>query len=226
MQMARVKQKTPAQAQRYKLTAAIRDRGEKGTNIWLVRPPFQTRDLFLSSDPQFEAFYLLEGEPAFREIRYLSQWYDVQPVEQLWRPLRQFAVVTTVDDQELSVELAFEAESPKGSAAASLRPFEGVVRVNVDMLNQHIQRIENWRRIIPCIRRVRLHATAAVERQIAIFLHKKGRITLRNLHGHFSDVDVGIFYGAIATLLRKRELCADLDTRPWSLNTCVWNAEV
>ncbi|WP_445143368.1 hypothetical protein [Dyella sp. Tek66A03] len=223
--MARDKQKTPAQAQRSKLMVAIRARGEQGTNIWVVRPPFQSKDLILNSDPQFEAFYLLEGEPSFREVNYLPQWYEVQAEGLPWQPTKPFAVVTTLDGHELRVDLAFDSPSPAGGFAAPIAPNVGIVVVNLHVLNKYIQRVENWRRVIPCIRRARLHGTAAIERQILVMLHRVERATLRSLYANFGDDNAGIFFGAIAMLLRKRELCSDLDTRPWSMHTCVWSAE-
>lgn len=218
------KQKTPAQTQRNKVAAAIRSRGERVSNIWLVRPPFQTRDLILNSDPQFEAFYLLEGEPKFTDIRYLPHWYEVEGGASSSSSSSEFANVTTFDLQELSVNLAFGTESQKATAEVALTPVDGVIRINLRVLNNHAQRIENWRRIIPCIRRVRLHATTATERQIASLLHSQGRSTLRSLRTRFADMDAGTFYGAVAILLRRRELLSDLDTRPWSLDSMIWNA--
>lgn len=220
--MASKKQQTPAQAQRNRVAAAIRARGERVSNIWLIRPPFETRDLILNSDPQFETFYLLEGEPAFAEIRYLPQWYDVE-AKQTESSFKELAVVTTLEGQELSVRLAFGTEPPKERAEGALKPVDGVIHVNLRVLDHHIQRIENWRRVIPCIRRVRLHGTAALERQIAVLLHTHGRSTLRSLQLRFADLDAGTFFGAVGILLRRRELLSDLDTRPWSLDTLVWS---
>ncbi|AIF48154.1 hypothetical protein [Dyella japonica] len=223
--VANKKQKTPAQAQRSKIAEAIRKRGDKGTNIWLVRPPFEQKDLILNSDPAFEAFYLLEGEPDFKDIRYLPHWYEVQDVKQAWQPSKPFASVTTLAGGTLQVELAFDAAAPKGDAARELAPVDGIVTVNLHVLNSHVQRVENWRRVVPCIRRVRVHSTRSVERQILIRLNSLKRSTLGKLQAEFSDVEVGIFYGAVATLLRRRDLCANLDTHPWSTHTLVWSAE-
>lgn len=224
--MARVQRKTPAQQQRAKLTTAIRARGERGTNIWQVRPPFEDRDLNLSSDPQYETFYVIEGEPRFSEIRYLAQWYEVDPEPSLVAPSRQFAVVTTVDQQELSIELAFGSDFPSGAQAKALIPINGSIRINLHVLNNHVQRVTNWRQVIAFIRRVRLHSTEPIEQQIAVVLHRIGPSTVRDLVAKLSDVDAGLFYGALATCLRRRELQSDLDTRPWSLNTRIWNAPI
>lgn len=214
------KQKTPAQKQRSEVAAAIRARGERGSNIWLVRPPFEARDLVLNSDLQFEAFYLLEGEPTFRQIRYLPAWYEAQEQATVSSTSGDFATVTTLNRQELSVRLTFGAEP--SAADTVLTPSHGEVHVHIGVLDNHIQRVENWRRVIPCIRRVRLHATAAIERQVALTVHARKRVSLRELRECFLDIDIGIFFGAVAILLRRRELQSDLDTRPWSLNTWIW----
>lgn len=215
------KWKTPAQMQRSQVAAAIRARGEQGSNIWLVRPPFETRDLVLNSDLQFEAFYLIEGEPTFKQIRYLPAWYEAQKQQGASGVSKDFAVVTTLADQEIPVRLAFEADS--GPAGAALNPSNGNIRIHIGALDDHIQRIENWRRVIPCIRRVRLHPTMAIERQIAVLVHARKKISLRDLREPFLDIDAGLFFGSVAILLRRRELQSDLDVRPWSLNTWLWN---
>lgn len=223
--MAQEKNKTPAQAARNKLSAAIRARGERGSNIWLVRPPFESRDLILSSDPQCEAFYLLEGEPSFKSIRYLPQWYQVQELEALVRPTREFAIVTISDGREIPVCLTFGTETHSG-AVATLTPRNGSFHINLHVLDGYRQRTENWRRVIPCIRRVRFHsANAQVGRQLAMCVHQRGRSTIGELIREFSDIHGGFFYGALATLIRERMLHSDLDSRPWSTKTVVWGAE-
>jgi len=219
--MATKKQRTPAQEHRYELAAAIRARAESGYNIWLVRPPFETRDLVLSSDLQFETFYLLEGEPCFKEIRYLPQWYKALTEGSSVNTCKEFAVVTTDTQETCTVRLRFEAES--GAHAQSLRPIDGVIHIDVGVLDGHLQRIENWRRIIPCVRRVQLSSTKAIELQISTFVGRAKKVTLRELKHHFPEVEDGIFFGSVGILLRRRELQADVDSYPWSLNTSVWS---
>ncbi|MDG2538731.1 hypothetical protein P5Y53_13735 [Dyella jiangningensis] len=221
--MAQSKQKTPAQTQRSEVAAAIRARGERGSNIWLVRPPFESRDLVLNSDLQFEAFYLIEGEPAFEDIRYLPQWYEAEDSCHASGSSKELAVVTNLDRQEHAIHLVFGTES--SATGGALTAVNGAIHITVRTLDSHIQRVENWRRIIPCIRRVRLHATAAIERQIVVVVHRQQRMSLRELQGLFLSLESGIFFGSVAILLRRRELCADLDTHPWSLNTQVWSAK-
>ena len=218
--MAQRKNKTPAQMQRSEVAAAIRARGERGSNIWLVRPPFESKDLILSSDLQFEAFYLIEGEPTFEHIRYLSPWYQAKKGGHAGVGSKEFAIVTDSQQRKQAIHLAFGDED--SGASSTLTVVAGVVRITVRTLDGHIQRVENWRRIIPCIRRVQLHPTAAIERQIAVIVHAQKKMPLRDLQRHFSSVEPGIFFGAVATLLRRRELEGDLDTRPWSLKTLLW----
>lgn len=219
------KRPTLAQAQRSKLAKAIKLRGDQAYNIWLVRPPFESRDLLLGSDLQFEAFYALEGEPTIIDIRYLPSWYDAGDEQRVTKAKPDFAVVTTRKQEQLTVRLEFGEEETPRHTSSSLEPVDGLIRINLAVLDGNAQRVENWRRVIPCIRRVRLHATRAIELQIAAMVHKVGKQTLRELRGRFTEVNEGLFWGALATLLRRRELASDLDSRPWGFLTLVWDPE-
>jgi len=224
--MSLKKNKTPAQLQRAKLAAAIKLRGERGYNIWLVRPPFEAHDLMLSSDPQVEAFYCVEGEPTFAEISYLPQWYELQgrPSPEPEPRTHDLARITATDERALVVRLALGARHRGGAEAATLTPVDGVISLTLDVLNAHAQRIENWRRIISCIRRARFHGTAAIERRIALALCGGMRSTIRAVHRELTDAGDPLFYAAVARLLRHREICADVDSRPWSENTQLWSS--
>ncbi|MGH8113095.1 MAG: hypothetical protein ACREPL_14435 [Rhodanobacteraceae bacterium] len=217
-------QATPAQAQREKLGAAIRQRGRSPYNLWLVRPPFEARDLILASDLEFEAFYYVEGEPGFADIRYLPQWYAIEGGELPRSRSQEFAAVTTTDGRKVTVQLNFSETPARCSAAVVPVSTHGVVRINLQTLDDHTQRVENWRRVVPCIRRTCRHPTSGLQRQIAIVVGADGKKSLRTVRNQFSDVDAGLFWGAVATILRRRELASDLDSRPWSLNTLVWDA--
>lgn len=220
--MSRDKNKTPAQVQRAKLAAAIKARGERSNNIWFVRPPFEKHDLVLSSDLQAEAVYCVEGEPTFAEISYLPQWYELQGAPPPEPRAHDLARITATDGRALVVRLALNTGHRRESEAAKLTPVDGVISLTLNALNAHAQRIENWRRIISCIRRVSFYGTAALERRISLSLRGEIRSTIRGIHGQFTDVGDALFYAAVAKLLRHREIGADVDSRPWSENTQLW----
>ncbi|WP_461446046.1 hypothetical protein [Metallibacterium scheffleri] len=222
--MVRAQNKTPAQAARAKLAAAIKARGERGSNIWLVRPPFETRDLVLSSDPQVEAFYCLEGEPTFAEISYAPLWYQSMDCQPKTPPPHDFAHVSFTDGRAATVRLAFKSESGQHAEESLLTTVDGVILLTLDVLDAHAQRIENWRRITASIRRARLHSTSVLERQLALALSRGSRCTLRKVHDELPDANDALFIAAVATLLRRREILADVDSRPWSWNTQLWGS--
>lgn len=220
--MARAQNKTPAQSARAKLAQAIKARGERGSNIWLVRPPFEAHDLVLSSDLQVEAFYCLEGQPTFAEITYAPRWYQSRERQPNAPRPHDFAEITSTDGRALTVRLAFSSVSSKSVENASLMAIDGVISLTLDALDAYAQRIENWRRIISCIRRARCHSTSVLERRVALTLSQGSRCTIRGIHDGVPDADDGLFLAAVATLLRRREIQADVDSRPWSWNTQLW----
>ena len=217
--MAREKGKNPVGERRNAVAAAIRERGQSPHNIWIIRPPFYKEDIHLNSDLAMELFYYLEGDPSFTDINY----------EVLRTPMggdlprsifgRVFAHVTLEDGSTRAVVPCLES-APKvpESSAGDSRYYVPLIR-----LDMAAQRIENWRRIIPCIRRVRLHSTAALERSIVIGLQSGQKRTIREVLGSFPGESPGLVLGALAIVLRQRQLASDLDARPWSLNTILWS---
>jgi hypothetical protein len=93
--------------------------------------------------------------------------------------------------------------------------------VDLAMLTASSMRIENWRRIIPCIRRVRFHAIAVHERGILNAVRDGQERSIRQVSMAMGGPSVPLLTGAIATLLRRRVLVSDCDTRPWSWHTMI-----
>ena len=217
--MARKKGKNPVGERRNAVAAAIRERGQSPHNIWIIRPPFEKTDILLNSDIAMELFYYLEGEPSFKDINYQILR---TPVGSDLPPSifgRVFAHVGLDDGTTRSVVPCLEnaSEVPE-SSSGELRHY-----VTLATLDQAVQRTENWRRVIPCIRRVRLHSTATLQRSIVIGFQPGRRRSIREVLGSFPGENSGLVLGALAIVLRQRQLASDLDTRPWSLNTILWS---
>jgi hypothetical protein len=218
--MARKKGKNPVGERRNAIAAAIRVRGQSPHNIWIIRPPFDKEDILLNSDIAMELFYYLEGDPSFKDINYQVLR---TPVGSDLPPSifgRVFAQVTLDDGTARSVVPCIEnASEVAQSSPGDLRHY-----VTLTTLDLALQRTENWRRIIPCIRRVRLHSTAKLERSIVIGFQPGRKRSIREVLGSFSGENPGLVLGALAIVLRQRQLSSDLDIKPWSLNTILWSA--
>lgn len=217
--MARRKGKNPVGERRNAVAAAIRARGQSPHNIWIIRPPFDKEDILLNSDIAMELFYYLEGEPSFKDINYqvlrTSVGSDLPP--SIFG--RVFAHVTLNNGTTRSVVPCIEDTSEAAESSSA----ESRYSVTLATLDLAVQRTENWRRIIPCIRRVRSHSTATLERSIVIGFLPERKRSIREVLGSFSGEDPGLVLGALAIVLRQRLLESDLDIRPWSLNTMLWS---
>lgn len=212
--MSKKRAASPAREGRNKLAEAIRARGQSAYNIWVVRPPFDSEDILLNSDVALELFYFIEGDPRFVEITYDALRADASP--SIVR--REFARARERDGTIVSVELSFDQEaSRRGAAVAG----EFIEIVNLSTLDEYAQRIENWRRVVPCIRRVRSHSTALIAHLLLRSLKDGAARTIRQILASLADHDAALVLGALAGLLRKRDLQADLDEKPWSLHTRV-----
>lgn len=215
--MARKKAKSPLGARRNALAAAIRERGQSPHNIWVIRPPFEDEDVLLNSDVAMELFYFIEGEPSFVDIDYRALRTPIGEDTTDSIADREFARVTTKDGQSLKVVYSVDAAASESDDTATYR-------VTLSMLDKASQRTENWRRVIPCIRRIRTYPTATQERLILLGVQPGVRRTVREVLAKFANDHQAIVLGALATVLRRRELCSDLDNAPWSLNTQLWSA--
>lgn len=219
--MAKKNHKTPAQARRNALSEAIKARGHSPYNIWVVRPPFEEEDLLLTSDMALELFYYLEGDSQYIDIEYpqLRASCSEAPTS-----IADFVFALATDAQGHTTTIKFSHTSPSKSEKVPedelLPPSTRIVTLND--LNANVQRVENWGRIIPCIRRVRLLPMATLERVVVQSLRDGERKTIRQLLKAHSDEPPAKLLGAISLALRRRYLEADLDLKPWSLNTWVW----
>lgn len=221
--MRKNREPTPAQKRRNVLAEAIRLRGEAPFNIWVVRPPFDDKALILSSDAAMELFYFLEGEPRLTEVDY-SPLRRTDQAGSASKEGREFAHARTGRGNEYQIFLSREI-APVADYRDPFDTSDGRIEIRLPHLDANTQRTENWRRIIPCIRRVRRHPISALELQILLRL-RRGPQTIRQLTRAFLEVESpALLYGAIACVLRKRQATSDCDTRPWSLNTLIQSTE-
>lgn len=223
--MARVQQKSPRQAQRDRVSSSIEARGETGSNIWLVRPPFTSRDLVLSSDFQRQAFYLIEGEHSFVRIDYAEPWWAgsrASTARSARGEARHFASASTNEGRRCEVYLDPRGHSP---ATAIIGINAELVHISGYTLKANAQRVDNWPRIIACIRRLLVGVNPVVERRILLELGSARVVSIRELAYRLADLNPAVFRGTVAALLRKREICSDLDVAPWSMATKLHLAE-
>lgn len=213
--------KTPAQTRRKNLAEAIKSRGHSPYNIWVVRPPFAEEDLLLTSDIAFELFYYLEGDPKYVDIEYpsLKASFSEAPIS-----IADYVFAIAADACGHTTTIKFSHEISNANVTTQVSDeLESLTRiVTLDELDSNVQRVENWRRIIPCIRRVKLLPMASLERVIVQKLRDGKRQTIRQIIKAHSNESTAILLGALALALRHRHIKADLDTKPWSLNTWVW----
>lgn len=223
--MSKVHQKSPRQAQRDRVSSSIEARGETGGNIWLIRPPFASRDLVLSSDFQRQAFYLIEGEHSFVRIDYAEPWWS-GPRATSARSVRgeplHFANASSNDGKRFELYLDPQGHSP---AIKDIGTSGGLVHISGYTLKANAQRVENWPRIVACIRRLLVGVSPVVERRILFELGSVRAVSMRELACRLIDVNPAVLRGTVAALLRRREICSDLDAAPWSMATKLRLAE-
>lgn len=204
--------KTPAQQQRNKYMASVRARGASGHNLWFVTPPLDPTEspLILCSDLEFETFLYLEGSPDLPEVDYAP--LRLQEASGGPGP-RHFATATTLDGTRLDVELRPEANQ---------HPIPGRRLINLAMLTAAKTRIESWRAIVPAINRCRSHTLNPVIFRCRRLLQDGGERTILDVSRELASENTALVVGALAMMLRTREIKSDVDQHLWGPQTRVW----
>lgn len=203
--------KTPAQKQRNKYVAAVRARGGSGYNLWFVSPPLDplTPHLMLSSDLEHECFLFLEGSPDLLGI-------DYAPLRAAGdKPRsgsRHFASATTIDGHRLEVDFA-----PEGSDSSP----PGWRTITIRMLTAAKTRICSWRAVIAAINRCRSHELSPTIYRCRHLIEERPECTVGNLVDLVQE-HPALVTGALATMLRSRELECDVHERLWGPETMLW----
>lgn len=205
----RARSKGPAQQRRNQYVAAVRARGASGHNLWFVVPPQDPANLrlTLSSDIEFEAFLFLEGSPDLVHVDYAPLRLARS------RPApgpRHFATATTVDGADLDIELW-----PAGSKASEA----GRRLLNMAALNTAQTRIQSWRAIVATINRCRPHALNPLLIRARHLLDEHAELTAGAFCRLMESEHPALVMGAVATLLRAREIDSDVDQHLWGPGT-------
>lgn len=204
--------KTPAQQQRNKYMASVRARGASGHNLWFVTPPLASAEspLILCSDLEFETFLYLEGSPDLPDVDYAP--LRLQEASGGPGP-RHFATATTLDGTRLDVELRPEANQPS---------IPGRRLINLAVLTAAKTRIESWRAIVPAINRCRAHTLTPIIYRCRQLLQDSGERTILEISRELASEHTALVVGALAMMLRTREINSDVDQHLWGPQTRVW----
>ncbi|WP_396617465.1 hypothetical protein ACHZ97_09385 [Lysobacter soli] len=201
--------KTPAQRKRSTYLAPIRARGARGNNLWFVTPPQDSSEssLTLCSDLEFETFLYLEGSPDLSHVDY----GPLRREEAAPGPAsRHFATATTLDGTRLDIELGPERVEPS---------VPGRRLINLSILNAGQVRIQSWRAIVPAINRCRAHSLNPVIFRCRRLLEERHELTAGELCAQLASEHTALVVGALAKMLRAREIESDVDQQLWGART-------
>lgn len=207
--MSRQKSSSPAQQGRNRVAEAVRKRGQSPYNLWLLQPPFQSDNILVNSDAKMELFYFLEGAPEVEEVDYTPLKEDGKASNSLPGGFEHFANILSNGVRQRVLWIG--TSRPASSRSEDLQ-------VAFSDLDANKMRVDNWRRVIPCIRRVKFHETSSVERQLSEWIPRNGA-SLQQLVDAHGCVPQGVLLGTVGLLIRKRHWASDLDSAPWSLHT-------
>lgn len=204
--------KTPAQQQRNKYAAAVRARGASGHNLWFVMPPQDPAGstLTLCSDLEFETFLYLEGSPDLAHLDYAP--LRVQDACPGPGP-RHFATATTLDGGRLDIDLGPECAKPSAP---------GRRLINLTVLDAAKTRVQSWRAIVPAINRCRSHPLNPLIFRLRHLLAEGTGLSALEACQQLAPEDTALVMGALATMLRAREIESDVDRNLWSPQTRFW----
>lgn len=213
--MSRQKNSSPAQQGRNRVADAVRKRGQSPYNLWLLQPPLWSDSILVNSDAKMELFYFLEGAPEIEEVDYAPLKEGEKAGNSVQTGFEHFANILSSGVRR---RVLWAGTSPSALGCPE------DLQITFSDLDANKMRVDNWRRVVPCIRRVKLHATSSLGRQLSEWIPRNGA-TLRQLLDAHSCVPQGVLLGAVGLLVRKRHWASDLDSAPWSLHTCLRKKE-
>lgn len=206
--------RSPQRRARSAYAEALRVRGSSEYNLWLVRPPFAppSPQLVLCSDIEYESYLYLEGEPRLTSIDY-SPLRDTGVVPR--RGSRLFAIGTTVGGSRVAVDL--DPEGVGGWKDSSLT-------ISLELLNQATSRTRSWRALLATINRCRGRELTPEILRCRRLIEAKTHVTVTDVLTRI-DAEVPLVLGALATMLRHREICNDVDSTLWGPGTLLWRRD-
>ena len=220
-----------AQSRRDALVAAVGKRGKKTANIWMLYDPITRDDIVIVSDPRMEHFYACQGDSDI-----LASDFDPAPVQFVvageTRIVRFDATVLFRDGhrecRHVRTSNKDVADFEKRALATAAAESVGAcyVIVTLEDLDAQQQRVQNWRRALSVLQRCRRRPLEVVELALCARLASDEKLSLGKILDQFTNSPAAIVLASAVSLLCKRALRSDLDTKPWSRHTLVWKPEM
>jgi hypothetical protein len=202
-------------------------------NIWVVHT-FDGRRVVLLKDLNFDHFFFTEGDPNVRSADYDPPLCDVEVDGQLFQ-IKFDALVKFENGsihsrhvRQISLKGArLEASRLMSACQAAARSlgatYEEVTAADLDSAHQ---RIINWFRVLAAYSRCRHRSLAVLEHVIMARIDHAHEITIAQLLHWLPEEQPALVLGALASVLRKRVVCSDLDTETWGMHSRLWRSEV
>ena len=227
--MEKKKVKSLAQSRRRRLVGDKPFATTKHSNIWVLRSFQSNKVIVLTGDLRIEHYYLCEGDPEVADVDFnpapVHVAYDGVSQEVRFDTIVTFRdgkkecrdVRQTKRSQEILSDLA--ASQLRLLAAASVAAT--YIEICQDVLDANRQRILNWGRAIPAFQRCR-HRPLQLLEHIVIARLGDGKATSIGEFILAIQDSPALIVAAVVSLLRKRALVSDLDSRTWGKHSKVW----
>jgi len=210
---------SPAQAQRDSVTSAVRARGKKVSNIWLVWSAINKADYVIAGDLRADHFFCCEGDP-----RIIAVDHNPKPIPfgtgDVIEHLEFDALVTLCDNTREWRLIRPHRRNAEVLRYAAEKAGATLVDVSPSYMEPFSMRISNWRVALATLLRCRGRPIAHLEDAIAMFLTRQQKASIDEVLQHFSPGgDPPLLTAAIVSLLSRRKIKSDLDFRNFSLHT-------
>lgn len=227
--MSQKKVKSLAQSRRRRLVGDKPLAGSKHSNIWTVRSFHSSEMIVLIGDLRIEHYYFCEGDPEVEDADYgpapMKVTYDGASHE-----IRFDAVVTLRDGKKecrdvrpkkRSREIVSDLAALQLRLLAAASVTANYVEICPDVLDASRQRILNWSRAIAAFQRCRHRPLQLLEHIVIARLSDGEAACIGELILSMQEPPA-LIVAAVVSLLRKRALVSDLDSRTWSKHSKVW----
>lgn len=199
-------------------------------NLWIVSgfesPPQQ---IVLLGDPRREHYFYTEGDPAVATATYNPDPIKIHGPAPAPDSISFDAIVHLSDGSKQCRSVLGEgtlsakqqlAREWRQEVATSLRA--RYVEVTIAELDKHRMRVLNWSRLVAAYRRCRSHPLGLLQQVILARLQNVEAASIAEVISWHPNGERALIIAAVASLLRRRLICSDLDGACLSWHTRLW----
>ena len=217
---------------RGKLATAYGQRGTFDCGLWYVYSPRTNSDWVLKGDLEWDHFILAESDPRIQAINYAPSPIRVELDDGTVYQTTFDATVTYTDgslewrevkfaDEFDSVEQVRNERQREAQEKAARNAGVTYMRWSENEIRSNMQRLANWRRIIPWLAAARGRSLVNQQIDLTAYFSHRHSATLGEIEAQWGEPAFPLYAAALFRGMQQGHYLSDLDAKPLSTLTHV-----